>query len=82
MDEPFVASPHQGRLPHPHGGQLTRPATEHTSQTKLATDAKASDSRARRTIFAILLLSACGEAVGAFRVRSYSSFVLIVKPVD
>jgi hypothetical protein len=37
------------------GGQLTRPATEQTSHTKLATDAKASDSRAIRTIFRILL---------------------------
>jgi len=40
----------QTGLSHSHGGQPIWDATAHTIQTKLATDAKASDSRARRTI--------------------------------
>ncbi|MDZ4372603.1 MAG: hypothetical protein U1C74_14430 [Phenylobacterium sp.] len=81
MDEPVVVFGHDRGLPHAHGGQLIRPATEQTIQTKLATDANASDSRAKRTIFRILLWGACGEPVGAFRFRSFSPFVLNVKRV-
>jgi hypothetical protein len=55
MDEAAAVLAQTRQLPHSHGGQPIKPATEQTIQTKLATDANASDSRARRTICRNLL---------------------------
>jgi len=54
--------------------QPSMPATWHIIQTKLATEAKASDSRARRTICRISVVRRLLMA-GVFSVRSYSCFV-------
>jgi hypothetical protein len=54
------------------------PATWHIIQTKLATEAKASDSRARRTMCRIPVV--CGLWRTAVPLSFYSPFVLTVKP--